>query len=323
MAENNKKITHWSKTEERGSYLGIVLLVSIYKLLGRWILMVVMYPVIFYFYLTGAQARHASLQFLQRNFQYSKGLFKLKKAPNQLDVFKHFLTFGYAAIDKLDALLGKITLKNIRFKNIEIFDEIYEQNRGAVLIGSHLGNIELCRSLGRRRRSKRINVLVFTKHAKSFNKALKKIDPEVDVDLIQVTDLSADLAIMLRERVDNGEYIVIVGDRTSTSSFGRVKYAPFLGEQAAFSEGAFIFAGLMECPVFLLFCLKEEKQNYSVVFEHFADSLKLPRKERKEQLQIIISNYAKRLEFYALRYPYQWYNFYNFWLKDKKEHIKK
>ena len=71
----------------------------------------------------------------------------------------------------------------------------------------------------------------------------------------------------------------------------------------------------------MLFCLKG-KDGYRVTFEHFAETLKCKRVEREKHLQTIIERYAERLEYYSIRYPYQWYNFYNFWLPDDAKQIK-
>ena len=109
---------------------------------------------------------------------------------------------------------------------------------------------------------------------------------------------------------------MIAGDRTSVTSPGRVIYSSFLGEPAAFSQGAFILASILDCPVYFLFCLKE-KNNYRVIFEHVAETLKFSRKNRQASLTAVVDQYAKRLEHYCLAYPLQWFNFFNFWQNDQ------
>jgi len=309
---------HWSKAQERGTYFGMKTLLVIYKLLGRNVLSVILYPVIVYLYFTGKEGRLASKQYLnkvakiknwQRNVGHKQGI-------------KHFYTFALSAFDKIDAWTGKITTKDIIYGNTHAFEDLNNKEQGAIFIGSHLGNLEVCRALSHGRYQTRINVLVFTHHAVEFNKVMQQINPDINVDLIQVSDVGADLAILLKERIDNGEIVVIVGDRTSVSTPGRVIYTDFLDEQAAFSQGPFILAALLDCPVYYLFCLKEGSK-YHVIFEHVADTLKMARKERQQKLEIIVKNYAKRLEFYCLKYPYQWFNFFDFWSDDQKVERKK
>jgi predicted LPLAT superfamily acyltransferase len=144
---------------------------------------------------------------------------------------------------------------------------------------------------------------------------LEKVNSRVNNKVIQVNQMGPDTAIMLKEKVDRGELIVILGDRTPINSKGRVNYVNFLGEKAPFSQGPFILASLLECPVYLLFCLKKG-QRYRVYFEHFADRIKLNRKSRQQALQQVIQKFAERLEYYCLQEPFQWFNFFDFWHKN-------
>lgn len=312
--------THWSATQERGSTIGIQLLVWLYRFFGQWLFRIVLVPVIAYFVLTGSKARSASFQYLQRINIYNHSTSKVR----WYHVYKHFYQFGLAAVDKIRAWLGDVGLKDIIFHNPQTFDSLRNNSssKGAVFIGSHLGNLELCRAIGEADSALTINALVFTKHALKFQQALEKFNPNASVNLIQVDALGAETAIMLKEKVDAGEIVIIVGDRTSVTQYGRVNYASFLGQSAPFSQGPFILAGILECPTYLLFCLKQAGQ-YHVYLEPFSDSLKLARTNKNEQLQSIIERYSQRLEHYCLKAPYQWFNFYDFWQKDDHQHIQR
>lgn len=306
---------HWSNTEERGTVIGIKILLWVYRLFGRRILWVVMFPVIAFMYITGASARNASRKFFNNANRVDSRVPKYSFFVG----LKHFCCFADAAFDKLDAWLGKITRDDIQYNDDGAFPKIVNDGKGAIFIGSHLGNLDVCRALGQTYRNVAINVMVFTAHAVKFNEALQSVNQDFSVNLIQVDQMSPAVAMMLKEKVDNGEIIVIVGDRTSVTTSGRVEYIPFLGETAAFAQGPFILASLLSCPVYWLFCLREEN-GFQVVFEHVSDAISLPRKDRKTVLNNLITSYVKRLEHYAIRYPFQWFNFYNFWQDDDAVH---
>ena len=309
---------HWSSTQERGSTLGIQILVWLYRVFGQWLFRLVLIPVIAYFTLTGSKARQASFDYLTRIRRHQSST----ETVRWYHVYKHFYQFGLAAVDKIRAWLGDISRDDVTMHNAHLLQNISspENSKGAVFIGSHLGNLELCRALGETDTRLKINALVFTKHALKFQAALEKFNPDACINLIQVDTMGADTAIELKDKVDAGEIIIIVGDRTSVTQFGRVNYAPFLGHEAPFSQGPFILAGLLECPTYLIFCLKQAGR-YHVYLEEFADSLKLTRTNKKQQLQSTIERYANRLQHYCLKAPYQWFNFYNFWQRDEKAHI--
>ncbi|WP_199609017.1 LpxL/LpxP family acyltransferase [Flocculibacter collagenilyticus] len=312
MSEVKQK-QHWSKLEERGSVIGMKILFSIYRLLGRKVLWIFLFPVVLYLHATGSSARQASVTFLS-TVNRVRGS---NKTASYLDSLKHFCRFADSAFDKIDAWLGRIKLTDIDYNNSNLFLSLLEKKQGAVFIGSHLGNLEVCRALSQGRYATTLNVLVFTQNAVKFNQILESVNPSVSLNLIQVNDIGPGLAMTLKDKVDQGEIVVIVGDRTSITTGGRVVYAPFLGEEAPFSQGPFILASLLDCPVYWLFCLKH-KGRFKVIFEHVADKLVLPRKERAKALQNVVEQYASRLSYYASQYPYQWFNFFDFWHKDDR-----
>lgn len=302
---------HWSTMQERGTLLGMRVLLGFYRIVGRRVLWLMLFPVVFYFYCTGKAQRNASIRFL-------KQVEKFQQQPSRAGFWQglaHFCKFADSAFDKIDAWLGRIPIDAIEYQNQQEFAKLQQSKQGAIFIGSHLGNLEVCRALSQGRYAVTINVLVFTHHAVEFNKVLQQINADAQVNLIQVSDMSPSLAILLKQKIEQGEVIVIVGDRTSSSVAGRVNYCQFLGKPAPFSQGPFILASLLECPVYYLFCLKT-KNRYQVIFEKVSDKFKFNRKTRQQDLQTTIQHFSDRLGYFACQYPYQWFNFYDFWTDD-------
>lgn len=306
---------HWSSISERGSLWGLKLLMSCYRLGGHWLARLLMYPVIGYFFITGRESRAASLDFLQRVKRFQPQHPLLSDDPSWRDSLRHFLNFGDAALDRIDAWCDRITLSQVDFPDRDQLTDHLETGRGAVLLVSHLGNIELCRAISIHSRDVKVNVMVMTDHAANFNEMIKQLNPDSQLHLLQVSELSPATAMLLQQKVDDGEIVVIAADRTSRHSVGRVQYVPFLGEPAAFPEGPFILAGLLDCPVFTLFCI-DEQGRYVAQLQPFDVPLTGPRSQRKQRLQHATELYAARLEQMALRAPLQWFNFYDFWRKD-------
>ncbi|NVK22246.1 MAG: glycosyltransferase family 2 protein [Kangiellaceae bacterium] len=318
FATRKGKQQHWSSIEERGSSIGIGLLVWLYRVFGQWIFRLFLIPIIGYFVLTGKDARKASYQYWHNLYVHQNR----KDTVKWTTVYNHFYQFGLSAIDKIRAWLGDIKRSDVTIHGQQHFDFLLEQQQGAVFIASHLGNTELCRALGTAGQKYRINALVFTKHALKFQAILSKINPQSQINLIQVDAMGADTAILLKDKVDQGEIVIIVGDRTSITNYGRVEYADFLGQKAPFSQGPFILASVLDCPVFLLFCTKQQGR-YHVYLEPFADSLKFARNQRQQQLQYSIQKYAHRLQDHCIKAPDQWFNFYNFWQQDDSQYIER
>ncbi|MGR1196541.1 glycosyltransferase family 2 protein [Aeromonas hydrophila] len=310
--------THWSRTPERGSLLGMQIMLASYRLLGRRGFSLLLYPVIGYFWLTGRAQRQASQAYLARleRFARTQGV---ALPPEPRSSFRHFLRFGEAALDKLAGWRGDITEQEVELVGAEHYQAAINSGQGVLLLGSHLGDLELCRALGSRKQGLRINALVFTRHAARFNALLKQINPDSHLNLIQVQELGADTAILLKEKLERGEWVVIVGDRTSVTREKRVIWADFLGAPAPFPLGPFVLSSVLGCPVYLMFGLKEQGR-FRVHFEPFADGQPLPRQGRQQILASRVQAYADRLQHHCLQAPLDWFNFFDFWqLTDEQE----
>tara|TARA_R110000868_G_scaffold61059_4_gene185726 strand:+ start:20835 stop:21863 length:1029 start_codon:yes stop_codon:yes gene_type:complete len=306
--------THWARIEERGMYAGLSIMLATHRLFGRRVFGLLLYPVIAYFFVAGRSARRASMAFLTQVHRHTgagsagTGI----GTPGWRQSFRHFMAFGDALLDKLEAWSGRIGEENIVYHNPEIFEALRQSGRGGLLIASHLGNMEVCRALGEKSLGLKLNVLVHTKHAANFNRLLRRVSPDSSVSLIQTTEVDPGTAIMLQDRIARGEFVIIVGDRIPVTKSGRTSRVPFLGRVAPFPQGPYILASLFGCPVQLIFCLKRGGR-YHIIFEPFADAIRIPRRDRNAALADWTGRYVSRLEHYCTTDPYQWFNFFDFW----------
>jgi predicted LPLAT superfamily acyltransferase len=303
---------HWAHRKENGSYLAIWLLLRAYKFGGKYLILIVLAPVLAYFFIKDSRARTASGQFLQQVHNYQGKQSPFKRAPGYWQSYQHFWHFALAALAKIDGWLGRIPPGSASHQNSHAFDNILKSGKGALIIGSHLGNLEVCRALVRSKYPIQINILAHTRHTAAFNQILKESNSEVTLNLIEVTELSPAVSVMLSECIERGELVVIVGDRISANSPERAVWADFLGKPAPFAIGPWVLASVLQCPVHLMFCMRQNN-GYNLIFEPFAEVLQLPRKSRQQALQTVVQQYALQLEKVACRYPLQWFNFYDFW----------
>ena len=236
-------------------------MVFIYRYLGRWIFTLVLYPVMVYFFIAGKDTRRYSQEFLSRAYAFDPEASPFQRPPSLWLSFRHLLSFGNSLIDKIASWLGRVPVHTIEFKNRQLFLDAAKEQRGGIILASHIGNMELCRAMGQNQHNMKLNVLVHTHHAENFNRVLRKSNPNVTAELLQVTSVGPDTAMMLQDKVANGEMVIIVGDRLSVSTPGRNIRLDFLGKPASFPQGPFILASLLKCPVYLLFCVKAVSYN--------------------------------------------------------------
>lgn len=306
------KQNHWANINEKGCLIGLRFTLLCYKMLGRKFVSLLLYPIIGYFYCFNSASRKASHQYL-KTLNHTRTESEINPAMRLDSSFKHFFSFGEMALDKLSVWNNDIKTDDIDFPNKSLFLNLAKEKQGAVIFTAHLGNIEIARSLSRFEPGIKINAIIFHKQAKKFNSVLEQINPEFKLNLIEVNSINIKLAIELKEKVDAGEFIVIVCDRISTSKPDRVVKAKFLGKNALFPQGPFILASLLQCPTYFMLCLKEPPHSYRIIFDEFALAIKLEKHDRMIQLERYAQKYAKLLELYCAQYPLQWFNFFDFW----------
>lgn len=313
---------HWAQQDEVKGLWGMRLMLRVWQLFGRRAFTLLLWPVIGVYWLTARPARQASQQWTARVKQVLTQ--RNMPVPPRLNSFFHFMRFGNAMLDKVASWRGELKFhRDVVFAPgaYDVLDA--DASQGKLLLASHLGDVEACRALAQLEGSKVINALVFSDNAQRFKQIMTEMAPQAGVNLMPVTDIGPDTAIAIKEKLERGEWVAIVGDRIAvTPQRGgdwRVIWSSFMGQPAPFPQGPFILASILRCPVVLIYALRQQGA-LTIHCEPFADPLLLPRGERQQALQQAVDRYAQRLEHYALMSPLDWFNFFDFWhLPDAKE----
>lgn len=314
MSANDK---HWASVKAVNFLAGMRVMLWIFRVFGRVPFRLVLYPVLFWYVVTRAAPRQASLDFLNRVNAHAAPEASLKIQVQKvqsglLGVLKHFASFAETMLDKMLLWSGQFKLTSIDFFGREQLDQCVAEKRGAILVCSHLGNLELTRVFSKGREAIKITVLAHTKHAQAFSKMLEELDPDSQLNMLAVTEITPATAMLLNDKIAQGEFIVITGDRIPVAANPRVAICDFLGAPAAFPVGPYLLASILQCPIYLLFTT-QRNAHYEVHFELMSDSIRLPRKGRDQVLAGLVTQYAARLEYHCLRAPLQWFNFFDFW----------
>jgi len=316
MSQAQQRNRHWAAQRERGSYALMKLTVRALQLLGRRAITPLLYLIVLYFYLFGRSARQSAWTY-QRHLANWSGRGEL--TPTARSVFHQFMAFADALLDKVDVWGGRIG-----FDQLDVDDphgiraQIWAGGqRGQMLVGAHLGNLEVCRALAEMGGKVKMNILVHTRHAERFNRLLEESGAN-NLRLIQVSELDPAIMLELSRRLEEGEWLAIAGDRVPLHG-ARTANAQFLGQSAAFPQGPWLMAGLLECPVNLLFCLKHGNR-FRIHLQPFAERIQWRRRERDAVVQQYVQRYADRLAARCLEAPLQWFNFYPFWNAHEQRH---
>ena len=101
-----------------------------------------------------------------------------------------------------------------------------------------------------------------------------------------------------------------MGDR----SYG---YSPvaveFLGERAVFTSGALHLAAMAGCPVVVLFSAKTGPTQYELTVAAIRRPVYEKGRPKQEQLREWVQDFARTLEAYVQRHPFQCFLFHDVW----------
>lgn len=300
---------HWADVGESTFVGGTWLLYGVYRTLGRWPFLLCLYPVVLAYWLGSPLARRSSLEYLRRLHAAEPGVFA--RTPGWRESLRHFTCFAETLLDKMLAIGGRYPRERIRFTGYQPMIAAAAEGRGGIIVTAHMGCLELMQVAATWREGLRVSILVHTAHAQRFNKILDRINPKASVRLLQVTDFSPATAMMLADRVADGEFIAIAGDRVPVAG-DRIARASFLGHVADLPAGPYLMAAVLRCPVWLLSC-QHEGENYHAHIELLTERVTLARGDRQAGLDEQAAAFAAWMAARLRESPYDWFNFYPFW----------
>jgi predicted LPLAT superfamily acyltransferase len=299
VSPKRSEADRWITVRERGTPASLGVIAWIAQRVGRRLARLLLYPITAYFLITARTARRASFEFLTR----------ARGSAHWWNVYRHFSYFAATILDRVYLLHGEFDRFCVTIHGKELLQRERENNRGCILLGSHLGSFEVLRALGVSQGGFPLKVLMNTAHNRNISRFFDGLNPTI-ADTVIAPD-RPDTLIRARDSLDAGSFLGMLGDRV----FGADKTTrcDFLGSPATLPAGPILLAAMMRCPVILFFGLYRGGNRYEIHFEHFADEIVLNRQNRAQEIQLWMQRYVARLEHYARITPYNWFNFYSFW----------
>lgn len=290
----------WLAQRERGSTAALNLIAWLTGVLGRRIGRLLLLPICLYFVAFFPRARRASRAYLTRILGKPAGL---------VEAFRHFHVFASTLLDRVEMLSNGSARFDIRIHNDAGLTAILARGRGCLLLGSHLGSFEILRAYGERQQRLTINLVMHEGNSRMMGRWMHSRAPELAVRIIAPG--TPQTLLRVRECLDRGEIVAMLSDRSFGSE--RIVRSRFLGSEAAFPSGPMLAAAMLGVPVVAFFCLHQGDLRYDVHFDVLAEHVELAAGPRDAAVQPWVDLYVRRLESYARRAPYNWFNFYDFW----------
>lgn len=297
----------WSG-KSRGGALGHAILIWLIRLFGTWPVYLLVYPVTLYFFVTASKERQMSAEYLDRAIGPASGL------SRALRTYRHLLAFARSIVDRLIlGILGSAAFARVAEENVDAIVEASKSPKGSILVTAHFGSWEIASGGLHGRLQAPFDIVAFQGEYTAIREVVAKSSAQWKPNILFVG--RGELAALeILRALRSGHMVALQGDRQMD---GRVAQAMFLGQVADFPVGPFMLAAISGAPLIATFNYQQGPGRYA--FKAFpAQTYQFDRKRsRDEQIAEWVQDYATKLETLVKQYPFQWFNFYDFWAPHK------
>ena len=295
----------WYHQREHGvGVFRLNMLLWVYKIFGIrfmkfWVRMVA--------YIIGAKAKSAK----RFSNEYRQILNEYQNAHNlkttHFSPAKHIRCFADCLVDKMVAMCDK--KNHIKFviqqnNDWRDFQKLIDKNHGVFLICGHVGNIE---ALAAFPNSKKVKIHAFQQVSQTsiFHNFISQHSVRTNTIIHAVEDINIGTATEIFDFLNNGDLVMIAGDRISASTPNKSIQTQILGHDCELPMGVFRFAKSMSHPVFAVVLLNIAHEKYELILKRLDD----------KNVNNMAQEFADFLEKNILIAPTQWFNFYDFFGK--------
>ena len=300
----NQPASDWRSHEERSTPFMVRLIVWLARTLPRAVVRPLLYPIVAYFMLTSPAARGASVDYLRR---------ALAREPGWRDQWRHLFAFASCTLDRIFLLSMRCSELAVDVDRPEEVRAAVARGQGCLLFVAHFGSAESLRLIGNQRQLP-LSILLDRQHGRMLMQLLEGLNPELARNVIDASERGPQLVLNLKEALQAGRMVGIMADRALTTDRG--VEVDFLGGRARLPVGPWQLAHALQVPVVLGFGVYHGGNRYTAHFELFCESLRLPRENREQAIAAHAQRYALRLEHHARQAPYNWFNFYDYWIRE-------
>ncbi len=267
--------------------------------IGAYVLLI---PVVFTYLIFSRQIHCMTARYIMQRFPGSSPL------KRWLYTYRIVLSFGQVLVDKAWLRLKKKAHLNGSLDRPEALMRLISHGKGLVLVTAHVGNWQTALA--------DLNKLPVTVHAlMQYEEGTKpKSYFEIQDGSCPFRIINSDTfmggMIEATAAIQRGEIVTVMGDRMIKGPYATVE---FLGDKVRIPTGAYRLAAATQAPVVVLLAAKTGRQDFELrVWDTFYPSYG-DRADRQSDLALWAHRFTKAIEDYLKEFPYQWYNFFDFW----------
>lgn len=287
---------------KRGNRLGFWFFRNSIRIFGLSGAYGLLYLVCIYYLVFDRSVVRASMAYVRRRFSGHGALRQV------FDVYLLFVNQGKSLVDRYYVAAGGTDIELVLEGREKIQDLLTEGKKGLIFLTAHVGNWQAAMT-----ELKGLERIVHIMMRREDNEAVKQalnIDSDTDMVRVLYTDGALGGVVDALKAINRGEIVSIMGDRTY--GYGSVE-ASLLNGNVKFPYGAFSLASAAQCPVAVLLSAKAGARKNVTDITHIISPPAGERGKKDAEITACVQEFARILETYAMRYPYQWFVFRDMW----------
>jgi predicted LPLAT superfamily acyltransferase len=287
---------------KRGNWLGFWFFRTAVRIFGLRGTYGLLYFVSLYYLAFDRAAVAASMAYVRRRFPDHGTLRQL------FDVYLLFVNQGKSLLDRYYVTAGgaDVELELVGYEKIRDF--LAEKRTGMIFLTAHVGNWQAAMT-ALRNLKRTVHIMMRPEDNISVKEALG-IDSDQESIRIIYTDGAMGGVIEALKAISGGGVVSIMGDRTY--GYASVEVS-LLGGNVRFPYGGFSLAAAAQCPVVVLLSAKVGATKHITDVSHVINPPSGRRGNKDAEIHACVQEFARILEEYAVRYPYQWFVFRDMW----------
>lgn len=287
--------------KSKGKVLGYKIFIFFIQKLGIKSAYFILYFVSFYYLLFSVQGTKASLNYFHKRLGFSK--FK-----SFLKVYKSNFIFGQTIIDKVAISFGLGNKFTYNHDGGEVIKELLKNKKGGILISAHIGNFEIAEYFfSEIDEFSQINLVTTDNEHRAIKDYLESISIKSSIKFIIIKEDMSHI-FNINNALNNNELICITGDRYFEGS--KILSEELLGKKANFPAGPFLLGSRLKVPVIFVYVMRETNKHYHL----YAIEAEFKHKDAQD----LLKKYTESIEKILQKYPYQWFNYFDFWNEIKR-----
>ena len=292
------------KGKSRGTVLGYKIYIFFIKYLGLNASYLLLHFVIAYFCLFSPRNSQATYYYLRKRQGYSK-------IKSFFGIYKSYYSFGQTLVDKLAISSGLKERFTYDFDGTELIEQLLKAGKGGILISAHVGNFEVSEfffDVVDGDIDDKISLVTWDQEHQKIKEYMERVTSKSTIKFILIKEDMSHI-FEIHQAISDGEIVCFTGDRYIPGA--KFLEEELMGAKAKFPLGPYLLASRLKVPVLFVYVMKESRKHYQL----YARSVEVKRGDA----QGILKAYTQNLEWVLKKYPFQWFNFFDFWNDKSKK----